>query len=93
MSLEVRTDQILKVAAQAGVSGEQFQACLADKDKVAKLAAIKDRGRKLGVIGTPNFFINGKLVKSEIGLGDIRLAVMSAETRGRPLPPMAAKVN
>ncbi len=24
---------------------------------------VKERGRKLGVIGTPNFFIQGKLVK------------------------------
>ena len=91
VSQEVRTDQILKVAAQVGVTGDQFSACLNDKDMIAKLSQIKDRGRKLGIIGTPNFFINGKLVKSEIGIGDIRLATMAAESR--PLPPMAAKVN
>ena len=92
VSQEVRTDQILKVAAQVGVTGDQFSACLANKDMIAKLAAIKDRGRKLGVIGTPNYFINGRLVKSEIGLGDIRIAVMAAENR--PLPMASAtKVN
>ncbi len=91
VSQEVRTDQILKVAAQVGVTGDQFSACLNDKDKVAKLNQIKDRGRKLGVIGTPNFFLNGKLVKAEIGLDDIRSATMAAE--GRTLSTAATKVN
>jgi protein-disulfide isomerase len=91
---DVRTDQILKVAAQVGVTGDQFSACLADKDMIAKLAQIKDRGRKLGIIGTPNYFLNGKLVKSEIGLGDIRLATMAAENRPMPRPGASvAKVN
>ena len=33
---------------------------------------VKERGRKLGVIGTPNFFVGGKLVKSVIGIKEIR---------------------
>ena len=92
VSQEVRTDQIIKVAAQVGVTGDQFSACLKDGDMVAKLAQIKDRGRKLGVIGTPNYFINGKLVKSEIGLGEIRFAVTAAENRPVPLAS-ATKTN
>ena len=87
---EVRSDQILKVASQVGVTGEQFNACLKDQDMINKLAQIKDRGRKLGIIGTPNYFLNGKLVKAEIGLGDIRIATMAAENRQMP---MASKVN
>ena len=27
---------------------------------------VKDRGRKFGIIGTPNFFVEGKLVKKEL---------------------------
>ena len=92
VSQEVRTDQILKVAAQVGVSGDQFSACLKNQDMIANLAQIKDRGRKLGVIGTPNYFINGKLVKSEIGLGEIRIAVTAAENRPVPLAS-AQKTN
>ena len=92
VSQEVRTDQILKVAAQAGVTGDQFSACLKNQDMIAKLGEIKDRGRKLGVIGTPNFFVNGKLVKSEIGLGEIRFAVTAAENRPVPLAS-AQKTN
>ena len=95
VSQEVRTDQILKVAAQAGVTGDQFSTCLNDKAMIAKLTQIKDRGRKLGIIGTPNYFINGKLIKSEISLGDIRIAVLASENQSapRPLASAAAKVN
>lgn len=91
VSQEVRTDQILKVAAQVGVTGDQFTACLNNKDMITKLNQIKDRGRKLGVIGTPNFFLNGRLIKAEISLGNIRLATMASE--GRPLASAANKVN
>jgi protein-disulfide isomerase len=87
VSQEVRTEEIVKVAAQVGVTGDLFQACLADKDKIAKLNAIKDRGRKLGVIGTPNFFLNGKLIKSEIGIADIRTAVATTTGTQPPAPP------
>ena len=39
---------------------------------IDRLAWVKDRGRTLGVIGTPNFFVQGKLVKSVIGIQEIR---------------------
>lgn len=79
VSQEVRTDQILKVAAQVGITGEQFDACLKNQDMVAKLNQIKDRGRQLGIIGTPNFFVNARLVKGTLGLEDIRAAVAAAD--------------
>lgn len=89
VSQEVRTDQIMKVASQVGITGEQFNACLTNQDMINKLNQIKDRGRKLGIIGTPNFFINGKLVKSTVGIEHIRAAVAAAEAG----PVAAAKVN
>ena len=33
---------------------------------------MKDRGRELGVIGTPNFFINGRLIKKTLDLAELR---------------------
>jgi protein-disulfide isomerase len=79
VSQEVRTDQILKVAAQVGITGEQFDACLKNQDMITKLNQIKDRGRQLGIIGTPNFFVNARLVKGTLGMEDIRAAVAAAE--------------
>ena len=50
----------------------QFDACYQNQGMIEALKQIKDRGRTLGVIGTPNFFINNRLVKSVIGMKEIR---------------------
>ena len=39
---------------------------------IQALNRVKERGRTLGVIGTPNFFVQGKLVKAVIGIKEIR---------------------
>jgi len=72
VSQEVRPDPIFKVAAQVGMSRAQFDSCRENRGMIAGLNWVKDRGRTLGVIGTPNFFVQGKLVKSVIGIKEIR---------------------
>jgi protein-disulfide isomerase len=75
VSQEVRTDPILKVASQVGMTRAQFDACRQNQSMINGLKAIKDRGRTLGVIGTPNFFINGRLYKRVLTLQDVRSIV------------------
>ncbi|MEL6373082.1 MAG: thioredoxin domain-containing protein [Pseudomonadota bacterium] len=72
VSQEVRTGPILKVAARYGLTAAAYNACLKDQRLVAGLKAVKQRGRLLGVIGTPNFFINNKLVKRVLTLDGLR---------------------
>ena len=72
VSQEVRPDPILKVAAQVGMTRAQFDSCRENRGMIKALNAIKERGRTLGIIGTPNFFVQGKLVKSVIGMKEIR---------------------
>lgn len=72
VSQEVRRDPIYKVAAQVGMTRAEFDACYENQGMIDGLKQIKDRGRALGVIGTPNFFVNGRLVKSVIGMSEIR---------------------
>jgi protein-disulfide isomerase len=72
VSQEVRPDPILKVAAQVGMTRAQFDSCRENRGMIVGLNWVKDRGRTLGVIGTPNFFLQGKLVKSVIGIKEIR---------------------
>ena len=78
VSQEVRPEAILKVAAQVGLTSQQFDACVKDAALIEALKQIKDRGRELGVIGTPNFFIGNKLVKSVLGMPEIRAMVEAA---------------
>jgi protein-disulfide isomerase len=72
VSQEVRPDPIFQVAAQVGMTRAQFDSCRENHGMIAAINGIKERGRDLGIIGTPNFFINGKLVKKVIGIADIR---------------------
>jgi len=75
VSQEVHLDPIFKVAAQVGMTRQQFDACRENQAMIDGLKWVKDRGRKLGVIGTPNFFVEGKLVKKELSMEDIRAMV------------------
>ena len=75
VSQEVRPEAVLGVAAQVGMTRTQFDSCRENRGMIAKLNAIKERGRMLGVVGTPNFFVEGTLVKSVIGIEEIRKMV------------------
>lgn len=75
VSQDVRLDAIHKVAAQVGLSRAEFDACLANQDMIAGLEWIKDRGRTLGVIGTPNFFVQGRLVKKVLSYDELKAMI------------------
>jgi protein-disulfide isomerase len=64
VSQEVRLDAIHSVAQQAGVSRAEVDRCLENRSMIAGLEWVKDRGRTLGIIGTPNFFVDATLVKT-----------------------------
>jgi protein-disulfide isomerase len=72
VSQEVRREPVFKIAAEVGMTRAQFDACYENQGMIEGLERVKERGRTLGVIGTPNFFINGKLVKSVLGMKEIR---------------------
>lgn len=72
VSQEVRIDPIFAVAKQVGMTRPQLDQCLQNQGMIDGLKWVKERGRKLGIIGTPNFFIQGKLVKSTLSMKDIR---------------------
>ena len=75
VSQEVRLEPIFAIAKQVGMTHPQFDACLQNQAMIENLKTIKDRGRTLGIIGTPNFFAQGKLIKSELTIEDIRALV------------------
>jgi protein-disulfide isomerase len=72
VSQEVRHDAIFKVAQQVGMKRSEFDACLANQSMIEGLKWVKERGRQLGIIGTPNFFIENRLVKRALGMKEIR---------------------
>jgi protein-disulfide isomerase len=72
VSQEVRIEPILKVAQGVGLTAAEFDRCRQNHGMINALNQMKDRGRELGVIGTPNFFINGRLVKKALDLNELR---------------------
>lgn len=78
VSQDVRLEAIHKVAAQAGLSRAKFDACLQNQDLIQGLSWVKDRGRTLGIIGTPNFFIQNKLIKKVVSYEEFT-ALIDAE--------------
>ena len=75
VSMEVRSEPIFKIASQVGLTRARFDECRQDKAMIAELNKVKERGRTLGVIGTPNFFINGRLIKTVLTLSDIKAII------------------
>lgn len=89
VSQEVRLDPIFAVAKQSGVTPGEWDQCLKNQTLIEGLKAIKDRGRTLGIIGTPNFFVNGKLVKNELTIADIRSIVAAGGAVAQAAPAAA----
>jgi protein-disulfide isomerase len=75
VSQEVRPEAIMKVASQVGMTRAEYDVCVKNQPMIAALNAVKDRGRTLGIIGTPNFFIGNRLVKTTLGITEIRSIV------------------
>lgn len=63
VSQEVRIDAIAAAAAKGGLDRGKLDACLANQQLIDGLNWVKERGRTLGVIGTPTFFIGTKQVR------------------------------
>jgi protein-disulfide isomerase len=89
VSQEVRLDPIFKVASQVGMTRAEFDACRENQSMIGGLQWVKDRGRTLGIIGTPNFFFGSTRVKKVLTIEEIRamvepLVAARAATAGVP---------
>ncbi|MEQ1719053.1 MAG: DsbA family protein [Hyphomicrobium sp.] len=75
VSMDVRPDAIFAIAQQVGMTRAQFDSCRENQGMIENLKWVKERGRKLGIIGTPNFFVGDKLIKSVLTIDEIRAFV------------------
>jgi protein-disulfide isomerase len=83
VSQDVRLDAIFAVSQQVGMTRPEFDRCLQNQAMIDGLKRVKDRGRTLGIIGTPNFFIQNQRVKSTLTMAEIR-AMVDPLIGGRP---------
>ncbi len=64
---DLSRDSLYKWADQLGLDKDHFDRCLRSGIKKKAVLADYDAGVKLGVQGTPTFFVNGQKVESTIG--------------------------
>ena len=75
-------DKLLQIARQAGISKEQFDQCLADKDLFGKIVKTREIAHeKFQVDSTPTFFVNGKRLKNAHKLEDFQTALGDAPAK------------
>lgn len=60
---DVRPDALYKLVQDTGLSRAAFDTCLANQNISNGIVWVKQQGRRLGVQGTPTFFINGQKVR------------------------------
>ncbi len=85
-------ERLLLIARQAGLSKEQFDKCLADKDLFGKIVQIRTTGNeKFQVDSTPTFFVNGKRLKGDHQLKDFEEALGEAPAPDETTKPAEAK--
>ena len=72
VSQEIRRGPIYRVASKVGMTSEKFNKCLSNQAIIDGLNWVKQRGRRLGVYGTPTFFINGEMVPKIMSSDQLR---------------------
>jgi protein-disulfide isomerase len=78
-------DKLLQIARQAGISKDQFDQCLADKELFNKIVQVRKRANeKFGVDSTPTFFVNGKKLTGDHQLKDFDAALGSEASASSP---------
>lgn len=69
-------DKLAQVAKQAGISQQEFDRCLADKELFDKIVLIRQKGNEeFQVDSTPSFFVNGKRLKGEVTIETVDVAL------------------
>jgi protein-disulfide isomerase len=67
---------LLAIAKQAGFTEQSFETCLANQKVLDGIESVRQRGaEKFGVNSTPTFFINGKIHRGALSIGEIEKAV------------------
>jgi protein-disulfide isomerase len=86
VALDVKKDEIYNVVKFTGLKRDKFDSCLDTTAINDALFVVKQRGRALGVAGTPTFFVNGKKIAGAHSFEDMQ-AVIEAALAAPQTPP------
>ncbi|MGA0602373.1 DsbA family protein [Caulobacter sp. KR2-114] len=72
---------LVKIAKDAGLTEDQFNACLHDDGQIKALQARAKQAEEDGVNSTPTFVVNGKHIEGETTLAALGQAIAQASRR------------
>lgn len=81
---EAALDPLYKLVQDTGLTRAQFDSCLANQSINEGIIWSKQRGRKLGVQGTPTFFINGQKVRGMLSFEEMRTMIEQHLASAKP---------
>jgi protein-disulfide isomerase len=70
---------LLRIAQSAGMTEQQFDACVSDQNALKEVAARTESAVKAGVNGTPSFLVNGKKFEGAPTLANLEAAIAAAK--------------
>lgn len=71
-SREPNHDALYKFVQDKGLSRAEFDSCIANQKTNDGIVWVKQRGRELGVKGTPTFFVNGEKVRGVLSFEEMQ---------------------
>jgi protein-disulfide isomerase len=77
-------DPLYKLVQDTGLTRAAFDMCLANQSINDGIVWSKQRGRKLGVQGTPTFFINGQRVRGALGFEEMQKLIEEHLASAKP---------
>jgi len=76
---EKREDVFVEQAASLGLNSEKFLACIGDEKQLDRILREQLSSKKdLDIIGTPTFFINGKIVRGKRSFAEMETLISEA---------------
>lgn len=68
-------DLLYKIVQETGIQRAAFDSCMANQKTKDGIIWVKQRGRELGVKGTPTFYINGQTVRGVLSYEEMRKVI------------------
>ena len=85
VSQEVRPNAIYKIVQEFGLSRAEFDSCLQNQTIIEGLKQVKQRGRGLGVTGTPTVFVGTNKRRGGVSYDDL-VELIEAASRDAAAP-------
>ncbi len=64
-----------KIAEKVGLNISAFNSCVSSEDSRSVVLKDMEEAKRLGVVGTPSFFVNGKLIRGAVSLEEFNKIV------------------